>query len=178
MYIKVIQGDTNPIKVAYRFRTKGLQWIWIQTRYQINNDDQSLNPKYLSIRGYNEVIGINEISSIAEIMESQGSKKSHSISLSTNDLNEGDFLPRNSVLININKEPTNESKISFQNGMSFKDNSANNNNKLDKSLDSIKDNRQIKLMDSSSNSSSSLLNMAPIVKSENKIDQNMEVYFK
>ena len=84
---KVIQSDSNPIKVAYRFRTKGLQWIWINTKFQLTSQNPLINSKTYSIRGYSEAIGINEILSNKEILDSSSSKKSHGSSLTVeNDL--------------------------------------------------------------------------------------------
>ena len=70
--LKVIQKGIVP-SITYRFRTKGLQWIWIQTRFQMLTN-QLLNSKPYAIRCHNEVIGLNEILSTKDILDTTSSK--------------------------------------------------------------------------------------------------------
>ncbi len=175
----MIQSDHTPIKVAYRFRTKGLQWLWIHTKFQLVNTNQNLNSKTFSVRGFNEVIGINEILSNKEILESSSSKKTHSTtSMVTNDLTEKDFVARTTSTNALNDT----NNISFNNDVSYnlplaKSNSSSSISiKLDKSSDLRKDsNRQVTFFDNSP----SIHNMASSEKSEasseNKLDQSLEV---
>jgi len=168
----VIQSDQTPIKVPYRFRTKGLQWLWIQTKFQIINN-QTMNPKTYSIRGLNEVIGINEILTNKEILESSGSKKSHTnTSMVTNDLNEKDFLTRSSSTNALNDA----GGISFESDPSYNVPLVKSNSSINvsiKSSDLRKDNnRQVVFLENGS----SLNNISSSEKSsENKIDQNLGV---
>jgi hypothetical protein len=59
--------------VVYRYRTKGMQWIWIQTRFQILNHQFNSTPH--AILGYNQVVSLNEIMSVKDTLDSNSIKR-------------------------------------------------------------------------------------------------------
>ena len=135
-----------------------------------------MNPKTYSIRGFSEVIGINEILSNKDILESSSSKKSHnSTSMVTNDLTEKDFLLRSSstnALNDVGSSPF-EGDVPY-NSPVVKSNSSTIISM--KSSEFRKDtNKQVTFMENGSSSN----NLNPPEKSEknseNKIDQNLGV---
>ncbi|CAF0900399.1 unnamed protein product [Brachionus calyciflorus] len=63
---KLLQNGAVPI-IAYRFRTKGLQWLWIQSRFQIMYHQTAMKP--YAIISYNHVIGLNEMVESKDLLD-------------------------------------------------------------------------------------------------------------
>ena len=63
---KLLQNGAVPL-IAYRFRTKGLQWLWIQSRYQILYHQTAMKP--YAIVAHNHVISLNEMVESKDLLD-------------------------------------------------------------------------------------------------------------
>lgn len=68
----VIQNGAVPT-ISYRLRTKGAQWVWIQTRFQILTHQFSLKPR--GILANNFVLNLNEMLDSRDMFDSTEEKK-------------------------------------------------------------------------------------------------------
>ena len=55
---KVMNDGAVPL-VAYRYRTKGQQWLWLETRFELLNN--GFNCKNYAIQAHHKVITLNEM---------------------------------------------------------------------------------------------------------------------
>lgn len=63
---KLLQNGAVPL-IAYRFRTKGQQWIWIQSRFQILYHQTAMKP--YAILAYNHIISLNEANESKDLLD-------------------------------------------------------------------------------------------------------------
>ncbi|RNA22696.1 Circadian locomoter output cycles kaput [Brachionus plicatilis] len=63
---KLLQNGAVPL-IAYRFRTKGQQWLWIQSRFQILYHQTAMKP--YAIMAYNHVISLNEVVESKDLLD-------------------------------------------------------------------------------------------------------------
>ena len=60
--------------VSYRYRTKGHQWLWLETRFELLNN--GFNCKNYAIRAHNKVVTLNEMLDSHEILDSSSTTTS------------------------------------------------------------------------------------------------------
>lgn len=72
---KLLQNGAVPL-IAYRFRTKGDQWMWVQSRFQMLN--HHVNKKPYLIMAHNHIVSLNEMIESQDILDNSSIGKFNS----------------------------------------------------------------------------------------------------
>lgn len=62
----MLQNGAAPV-ISYRYRTKGNQWLWIKTRFEMLNSNT--NCKKHTISAHNKVLTLNEMLECSEVLD-------------------------------------------------------------------------------------------------------------
>lgn len=113
---KLLQNGAVPL-IAYRFRTKGHQWLWIQSRFQILYHQTAMKP--YAIMAFNHVISLNEVVESKDLLDVTSftgsianSKFSESLSIDTSMEAQNNQMPIQSIQ---NSDPSEPSQTSASN---------------------------------------------------------------